>query len=70
MAAKVKVNQDGGINFTASESIPTTPKKFRKSHEVAGFYKFIYEHDLRQEAFDVIEDQLLLRKAKSVKKKK
>lgn len=70
MAAKVKVNQDGGINFTASESIPSSPKKFRKSHEVAAFYKFIYEHDLRQEAFDIIDDQLQLRKQKSVKKKK
>lgn len=69
MAAKVKVNQDGGINFTTSESIPSSPKKFRKSHEISAFYRFIYEHDLRIEAFEVITQQLRDRRSGKITKK-
>lgn len=73
MAAKVKVSQDGNISFTASENVPTTPKKFRNSQEIAAFYRFIYEHDLQKEASEIIEKHWVLRleqkaEAKAAKK--
>ncbi|MCB0309436.1 MAG: hypothetical protein KDD50_06600 [Bdellovibrionales bacterium] len=55
MAGKVKITQDGDISFSASDSIPTSVKKFRKSPEISAFYKFIYEHDLQREASEIIE---------------
>lgn len=69
MASKVKVSQDGNISFTASENVPSTPKKFRKSQEIAAFYRFIYEHDLQKEAFDTIEFHWVERQKEKVAKK-
>lgn len=68
--AKVKVSQDGNISFTASEKIPTSPKKFRKSSEISSFYRFIYEHDLQKEAFEIVENIWKVRRAEKVAPKK
>ena len=45
---KVKLSKDGSsIDFVASESLPTSTKKFRQSPEIEGFYRFVFENDLR-----------------------
>ena len=44
MANKPNLSKDGNfIDFKASESLPTTAKKFRQSPEIQGFYSFVYE---------------------------
>ncbi len=59
---KVKLAKDGSsIDFVQSDSLPTSTKKVRQSPEIEGFYRFIYENDLRTEAVDVL-DQILLRR--------
>ena len=66
---KVKVSADGSsIDFQQSESLPMSPKKFRQSPELEGFFRFIYENDLRREASIIVEKILLIRKARRVKK--
>ncbi len=51
------------IEFNKEESpVPVAVKKFRKSPELKSFYKFIYENDLRQEAFLVINSLFKSRK--------
>lgn len=68
---KVKISKDGkSIAFVQSEQIPTSPKKFRQSPEVEGFYRFVYENDLRKESLDVIERLLSHRKALKLANKK
>jgi hypothetical protein len=53
---KVKLSKDGSsIDFVQSDSLPTSTKKFRQSPEIEGFYRFIYENDLRAEAVEVLE---------------
>jgi hypothetical protein len=53
---KVKLSKDGSsIDFVASDNLPTSTKKFRQSPEIEGFYRFIYENDLRQEAVGVLD---------------
>lgn len=67
---KVKISADGSsIDFVASESLPMSPKKFRESPELEGFYRFIYENDLRKEAAVIIDRIFLARKAKKLQKK-
>ena len=46
MAKKVKVASDGTIDFTVGE-LPSSLKKFRQSPEIEGFYRFLYENELR-----------------------
>jgi len=65
---KVKVSQDGSISFSTSENIPTSPKKFRKSPEIASFYRFVYEHDLQKEAFEIVSQHWNERKHEKVTK--
>ena len=66
---KVKISADGSsIDFVASESLPMSPKKFRESPELEGFYRFIYENDLRKEAVQIIDRIFLTRKAKRLRK--
>lgn len=62
MSAKVKIGQDGNIAFSASDSLPTSIKKFRQSPEIEGFYRFIYENDLQKEAFDILGQIMSRRK--------
>ena len=67
MAEKVKLSEDGSsIDFSTSESLPTSLKKFRQSHEIEGFYRFVYENDLQREAFDILERIVQRRKAARV----
>jgi hypothetical protein len=70
MAEKVKLSEDGSsIDFTASDSLPTSIKKFRQSPEIEGFYRFVYENDLQSEAYDILEKIVQRRKAAKVKAK-
>lgn len=63
---KTKSNAEADAN-----AIPASLKKFRQSPEIEGFYRFIYENDLRTEAFEIIDNISQKRAAsKSNKKKK
>ena len=54
----------------SESSVPASLKKFRQSPEIEGFYRFIYEIDLRTEAFDIIDNISQKRaEAKAAKKK-
>ncbi len=70
MATKVQVAQDGSISYDASDALPATTKKFRKSAEVNAFYRFIYEHDLRKETFEIIDRNYRIRAEKKAAAKK
>ena len=61
---RVKVNTDGNIDFVAGEAMPSSMKKFRQSPEIEGFYRFIYENDLRSEAFGILSTIIDRRKKK------
>ena len=64
---KVKISADGSsIDFVASENMPLSPKKFRESPELEGFYRFIHENDLRKEALQIIDRISLARRAKKL----
>ncbi len=66
---KVKISKDGSaIDFVQSDKIPVSLKKFRQSPELEGFYRFIFENDLRKEALQVIDRIYLARKAAKLKK--
>lgn len=60
---KVKLSKDGSsIDFVQSDNLPTSMKKFRQSPEIEGFYRFIFENDLRAEAVDVLDGIIRRRK--------
>jgi hypothetical protein len=60
---KVKLSKDGSsIDFVQSDSLPTSTKKFRQSPEIEGFYRFIYENDLRAEAVEILERIIVRRR--------
>ena len=60
---KVKLSKDGSsIDFVQSDSLPTSVKKFRQSPEIEGFYRFIFENDLRSEGFEILERIIRRRK--------
>jgi hypothetical protein len=66
---KVKISKDGSaIDFVQSQKVPVSPKKFRQGPELEGFYRFIFENDLRKEALQVIDRIYLARKALKMKK--
>ena len=70
MADKVKLSEDGSsIDFVASDSLPSSIKKFRQSPESEGFYRFVYENDLQREAFEILDQIVQRRKALKVKTK-
>jgi hypothetical protein len=70
MAEKVKLSEDGSsIDFVASDSLPTSTKKFRQSPEIEGFYRFVYENDLQHEAYDILDGIIQRRKAARAKAK-
>ena len=50
-------------------AIPASLKKFRQSPEIEGFYRFIYENDLRTEAFEIVDNISQARVASKTKKK-
>lgn len=65
MAEKVKLSKDGNsIDFVQTDSIPTSLKKFRQSPEIEGFYRFIFENDLQKEAYEILDQIIIARKAK------
>ncbi len=71
MAVKVKLSKDGSnIDFSASESIPNSVKKFRKSPEIEGFYRFVHENDLQKEAFHILARIIARRKSQIQAEKK
>ena len=64
MAEKVKLSEDGSsIDFVQSDSLPSSMKKFRQSPEIEGFYRFVYENDLQNEAFEILDQIVERRKA-------
>jgi hypothetical protein len=66
---KVKLSKDGSsIDFVQSDSIPSSVKKFRQSPEIEGFYRFIYENDLRREALQILDRIIAQRREKSSSK--
>lgn len=69
--SKVKLSKDGSsIDFTQSESIPTSSKKFRRSPEIEGFYRFVHENDLQKEAYVILDRIIAKRKSdKGIKPK-
>lgn len=69
MAKKVKVTADGTIDFSVGE-LPSSLKKFRQSPEIEGFYRFLYENELREQALEIIEKIVVTRKAAKKKAKK
>ena len=62
---KAKSKNDGD-----APAIPASLKKFRQSPEIEGFYRFIYENDLRTEAFEIIDNISQKRAAAKASKKK
>lgn len=69
MEKSVKISKDGSaIDFVQSDKVPVSPKKFRQGPELEGFYRFIFENDLRKEALQVIDRIYLARKAIKMKK--
>jgi len=68
--SRVKLSKDGSINFTPSDQLPASMKKFRQSPEIEGFYRFIYENDLRKEALEILEILIQRRKEKKSQKSK
>lgn len=60
---KVKLSKDGSsIDFVQSDSLPTSTKKFRQSPEIEGFYRFVFENDLRAESCEILERIIQRRK--------
>lgn len=51
-----KKSKSASSNESEAMAIPASLKKFRQSPEIEGFYRFIYENDLRTEAFGIIDD--------------
>lgn len=71
MSTKVKLSKDGSsIDFTQSESLPSSLKKFRRSPEIEGFYRFIYENDLQKEAYVILGRIISDRKSEKQSKTK
>ncbi|MBT4760079.1 MAG: hypothetical protein HOO06_00135 [Bdellovibrionaceae bacterium] len=70
--SSLKVQPDGELTYSFSESAPTTPKKFRKGTDVTELYKFVHKYDLQAEAIFILNKIKAEIKAKtaSTKKKK
>ena len=69
-----RLSKDGqSIEFKATDNIPTSVKKFRQSPEIQGFYSFVYDNGLQQEAYDIIcriaDDRKAARAAKAAEKR-
>ncbi len=64
---KPKNDNSGDLNH---HDIPSSLKKFRQSPEIEGFYRFIYENDLRIETFEIIDKISQKRQASKIGKKK
>lgn len=70
MATKVKLSKDGStIDFTTSDNLPSSIKKFRQSPEIEGFYRFIFENGLQREAYETLTKIVARRRAAKLSKK-
>ncbi|MBK7845330.1 MAG: hypothetical protein IPJ71_16885 [Bdellovibrionales bacterium] len=70
MAVRVKLADDGSsIDFSNFRYTSSSLKKFRRSPEIEGFYRFIYENDLRIETGDVL-DRIIVRRSQERKSKR
>lgn len=49
-----------------NEPLPNTFKKFRQTPELRSLYAFIYENDLRKEAFQIINEIFKIRKKQKI----
>lgn len=58
-------SQDSIGDFLSSEALPASARKFRQSPEIEGFYRFIFENDLRVEAVAALAKILKQRKSKT-----
>lgn len=66
-----KKSSKSGTTGSNSDSLPTSPKKFRKSPEIESFYRFVYENGLQREAFEILEQVIQRRRlAKTAQKQK
>ena len=64
---RVKLSKDEKhIEFTRLDNVPTSPKKFRACTEIEALYRFVYENDLRKEAFEIVD--IISKKRKAAKK--
>ena len=73
MSNRVTLSKDGKtIEFSQPEAMPTTVKKFRRSPDIDGFYRFVYENGLQKETLQILTQISKKRKAakKAAKKKK
>lgn len=64
-----KKSKTAANNDPEAAAIPASLKKFRQSPEIEGFYRFIFENDLRTEAFNIIDDISQRRFSGKIKKK-
>jgi hypothetical protein len=53
---------------SATDVAGLSPKKFRQTPEIEGFYRFIYENDLQREALEILEGIIRDRQASKAKK--
>ncbi|MCB0420269.1 MAG: hypothetical protein KDD61_04695 [Bdellovibrionales bacterium] len=71
MSNKVQLSKDGkSIEFKQSETLPATAKKFRRSPDIDGFYRFVYENNLQKEAYTILESIAARRKTEKKKAEK
>ena len=56
------------IEFKRMDALPTTAKKFKASWELEGFYRFVFDNDLRKEAFKIVNEVYKDRKTGKRKK--
>ena len=53
---RVRLSKDEKhIEFTRMDNVPNSPKKFKQSTEIEALYRFVYENDIRKEAFEVVD---------------
>ena len=50
-------------------TLPASQKKFRQSPEIEGFYRFIFENDLRSESHGILMNIIQRRKEEKKAKK-
>lgn len=55
---------------SSDSALPSSIKKFRQSPEIEGFYRFVYENDLRKESYEILERIVERRKEEKKTKKK
>lgn len=68
--SRVKLSKDGSsIDFVQSDNLPSSLKKFRKSPEIEGFYRFVFENGLQREAYEILSQIIVRRRSQKQSKK-